>query len=169
MNVVSGSYSLTNWYIHLYSFASGYPAIIMVKSTEHRESYNFILCILRARNHVALFRYPLCNSLMRSCLVEVAYIGIEHPMQLLLLNDQQVIEAFLSDTPHETFADRVGSWRMKRCFQNSNAAGRCDSSEVGTKLAIIIMNEVVRCLSIRVASRSCCAVHASVGERVTPT
>ncbi len=56
-------------------------------------------------------------------MVEVAYIGIEHALELLLLKDQQVIEAFLSDAPHEAFADGIGAFRMIRRFQYLDAAG----------------------------------------------
>ncbi len=54
---------------------------------------------------------------MRSCPVEVGDIAIEHALELLILKDQQVIEAFLPQAPHEALADRIGSGCMKRCFQ----------------------------------------------------
>ena len=59
-----------------------------------------------------LFRDLLRNPLMRSCLVEVGHIRIEHVLELLLLKDQQVVEAFLPHTPHEAFTDGIGAWRM---------------------------------------------------------
>ena len=34
--------------------------------------------------------------------------------------DQDMIKAFLSHTPQEAFADRIGSWGMIRCFENLN-------------------------------------------------
>jgi hypothetical protein len=46
---------------------------------------------------------------MRSCLVKVDHIRFELALELLLMEDQQVVEALLSHTPHEAFADRVGS------------------------------------------------------------
>ena len=36
---------------------------------------------------------------MRSCLVEVRYIRIEDALELPLMKDQQVVEAFLPNTP----------------------------------------------------------------------
>ena len=41
----------------------------------------------------------LPNPLMWSCPVEVGHIPIENPLELLLVEDQQVVKAFLSYTP----------------------------------------------------------------------
>ena len=49
---------------------------------------------------------------MRSCLVKVGDLRIEHALELLLLQNQQMIEASLFDAPHEAFADGIGSWGM---------------------------------------------------------
>src|SRR5262249_48291936 len=106
---------------------------------------------------------------MGSCLVEVAHIGIEDVLKLLLLIDQQVIEAFLPHAPHEAFADRIGSWGMIGRFQYLDAAGCGHVRETGPKFAIVISYQILWSLSIGVASRSCWATQASVGERVTPT
>ena len=46
-----------------------------------------------------MFRDMLPNPLMGSCLVEVHHIHIEHALQLLLLKDQQMVQAFLPHTP----------------------------------------------------------------------
>ncbi len=60
------------------------------------------------------------NTLMRSCPVEVHHILIEHALELLIVEDQQVVEAFLSDTSQEAFADRIGSWwKSSRCQRRS--------------------------------------------------
>ena len=55
---------------------------------------------------------------MRSGQVEVRHILIEHALKLFLVKNQQVIEAFLSDTPQEAFADRIGSWCMNGRLEN---------------------------------------------------
>ena len=43
---------------------------------------------------------------------------MEHALELLLLKDHQVIEAFLPHAPHEALADRIGSGCMIRRFQD---------------------------------------------------
>jgi hypothetical protein len=40
----------------------------------------------------------LLDPLMRPCPIEVCHIPIEHPLELLLAKDQQVVKAFLSHT-----------------------------------------------------------------------
>jgi hypothetical protein len=57
----------------------------MVQSTQDRKSNDLVPCILSGRNRAAIFSDPLRNSLMRSCLVEVSYIGIEDALELPLM------------------------------------------------------------------------------------
>ena len=88
------------------------------------------------------------DPLMRSSVVEVCHILIEHPLELPLVKDQDMIKAFLSHTPHEAFADRIGSWNMIGCFENLNRTCCSYTSEAGPKFAIIITNQIRRCLPI---------------------
>ena len=86
---------------------------------------------------------------MRPCLVEVGDIGIEHALELFLLKDQQVIEAFLSYAPHEALADRIGSWGMIRRFQYLDAAGCGHARERGPKCVVVLAHQVLGCVPIR--------------------
>jgi hypothetical protein len=43
------------------------------------------------------------------CPVEVHHVLSEHALELLLAEDQQVVQAFLSAAPHIAFADRIGA------------------------------------------------------------
>jgi hypothetical protein len=106
---------------------------------------------------------------MRSCLVEVGDIGIEHSLQLLLLQDEQVVQAFFSDAPQEPFTHGIRSWGMNRRFKQLDAAGFRHPNKARPKFAIVISNQILGRLPIGVASRRCCATQESVGERVTPT
>jgi hypothetical protein len=85
---------------------------------------------------------------MRSCLVEVHHIRIEDTLDLPLMEDQQVIEAFLSHTPQEALTDRIGSGSVIRSLEDFNCTCRCHSDETGSKLAIVITEKILRCLSI---------------------
>src|SRR5258708_17441108 len=97
--------------------------LVMPGVRQHREFWNLLL-----------------DALMRSCLVEVRYIRIEHALELLLVKDQQVVEAFLPHAPQEAFAERIGSWRMKGRFENLDST-RCPyPSKTWSKFAIIITN-----------------------------
>jgi hypothetical protein len=71
---------------------------------------------------------------MQPSLVEIGHIGIEHPLELPLMQDQQVVLAFLSDAPQIAFADGIGSWGMNRRFEQLDATGRRYSAETGSIL-----------------------------------
>jgi len=104
----------------------------MPGSRQHREFWNL-----------------LCDALMRSCLVEVRHIRIEYPLELLLVKDQQVVEAFLPHTPHEAFADCIGSWCVKGSFENLNSTRCRHASKAKPKFAIVITNQIRWRLPIR--------------------
>ena len=87
--------------------ASGCPAVVMVQPTHDRESDHLVPCILTARNRSLLLRDVLCNPLMRPCLVEVHDIRLEKPGELLLLEDQEVIQACSPYAPQKTFTDGI--------------------------------------------------------------
>ena len=81
---------------------------------------------------------------MRPCLVKVRHIRLEYALELPLLQDQQVVQALLPYTPQKAFADGVGSWRVNRRFEQLEATGRRHSAETGSKLAVVITNQVLR-------------------------
>ncbi len=85
---------------------------------------------------------------MRSCLVEVGHIGIEHALELLLLQDQQVVQALLSYTPQETLTDGIGSGSVNWRFEKLDATGLRHSAETGSKLAVVITDQILGCLPI---------------------
>jgi hypothetical protein len=85
-------------------------------------------------------------------------------LELLLLKDHQVIEAFLSDAPHEAFADGIGSWGMIRRFQYLDAAGCGHARERGPQFALGSTHELVRRLP-RGGCFSQLLRHPSIGRR----
>jgi hypothetical protein len=129
--------------------ASGCPAVVMVQPTHDRKSDHFAPCILRGRNRSVPFRNLLRHPLMRSCLVEVQHIRIEHALELPLLQDQQMVQAFLPHTSHEALTDGIGSWCVIRRLEHLNGTCGRYTSEAGPKFAIVITNQVLRSLPIR--------------------
>ena len=85
---------------------------------------------------------------MGPSLIEVGHIGLEHALELLLLKDQKVIEAFLPHAPQKAFADGIGSWGMNRRCEQLDATGRRHSVETGSKLVIMITDQILGCLPI---------------------
>ena len=86
---------------------------------------------------------------MRPCLVKVRHIRLEHALELPLLQDQQVVQAFLPYTPQKAFADGVGAFRVNRRFEQLDATGRRHSAETGSILAVVITDQILGCLPIR--------------------
>jgi hypothetical protein len=80
-------------------------------------------------------------------LIEVLNIGMKDTVQLLLVKDEQVIETLATPTAHKPFTDRIGAFRVIRCFQDLDAAGCGHASETGSKLVITITDEILRTLS----------------------
>src|ERR1700730_1795384 len=85
---------------------------------------------------------------MRPGLVEVLGIGVEYSVELLLLEDEQMIEALAAHTPKKAFTDGIRSRGVIGCFENLDAARCCNTGEVHPKLAIVILKKVVRPLAI---------------------
>ena len=86
---------------------------------------------------------------MRPCPIEVGSIAIEHALKLLLLEEKQVVEAILSYTSQEAFADCIGSGSVIGCVENLNSTGCRHTSEAGAKFAVVITNQILRGLSKR--------------------
>jgi hypothetical protein len=80
----------------------------------------------------------LPNALMGSCLVEIRDVGSEDALELLLLQDEQVVQAFLPYTPHEPLTDGIRSWGMNRRFEKLDATCDRHASKTGSKLAVVI-------------------------------
>jgi len=89
--------------------------------------------------------YPL----MRSCLIEIRDVCIEDTLELLLLQDQQVVQALLPHTSQEAFTDGIGSGSVIRGLEKLDATGRRYPEETGSKLAVVITNQIFGCMPIR--------------------
>jgi len=57
---------------------------------------------------------------------------------LLLAEDEEMVQAFLSDTPGEAFADGIGAFRMNRRFEHLNATRGRHTSKAWPTFAIVI-------------------------------
>jgi hypothetical protein len=91
---------------------SDYPLVVVVEPSQYRNSHHFVPCKYRGTRRSAWFRDLLLKTLMGLCQVEACYIGIEHTLELLLVEDQHVVKAFLTDTPGRSV--RISHWRGER-------------------------------------------------------
>jgi hypothetical protein len=101
---------------------------------------------------------------MWSCLVEVRYIGIEDALELLLMQDEHMIEAFLSYAPQKPLTDGVGSGSVIGRREQLDAAGPRHPHKRGSKLAIVISYQIFGSLPIGGGEPSLLG-HPGIGRR----
>ena len=58
---------------------------------------------------------------MRPGLIEVEQIRMKHPVELLLMQDEQVIETLAPHTSQKTLTDGIRARGVIRSFENLNA------------------------------------------------
>jgi hypothetical protein len=80
--------------------------------------------------------------------VEVHHIGIQYALELLLLKNQQMVQAFLPYTPQEALADRIGAFRVNWRGEYLNPTRGRHASKARAKFVIVITNQVLWRLSI---------------------
>ena len=86
----------------------------------------------------------LLDPLMRPGSVEVVHIRVEHAVELLLMEDEQMIEALTSYTSQEPLTDGIRSRSVIRSFENLDVTHISKPRETHSKLAIVITDEVLR-------------------------
>src|SRR5712692_3088757 len=91
-----------------------------------------------------LLRNLLPDSLMRPGSVEVVHIRVEHPVELLLMQDEQMIEALTPYTAEEPLTDGIRARGVIRSFENLDVTRSGNPSEAHPKLAVVITDEVLR-------------------------
>src|SRR5690348_11458052 len=86
---------------------------------------------------------------MRSSLIEVQNIGLEEAGEVLLMEDQEVIQAFSPHASQKTLTDSICSWRTIRRSKHLDAARCCYARKIRAEFAISIPNQIFWRLSIR--------------------
>ncbi len=85
---------------------------------------------------------------MRSSLIEIQDICPEEAGEVLLMEDQEVIQAFSPYASQKALTDGIGLWRMVWRSKHLDAARCCDARKIGAEFAIIIPNQILWRLSI---------------------
>jgi hypothetical protein len=101
---------------------------------------------------------------MGSGSITVVHRGVEHPVELLLLQDEQVIETLAPYTAEKAFTDGIGSRGVIRGCEHLDATRVGNPSEARSKFASVIPQKVFRSLSIR-GGFSQLLCNPSVGRR----
>jgi hypothetical protein len=79
--------------------------------------------------------------------VEIVHIRVEHPLKLLLLQDEQMIEALAPHTAQKALADGIRSRGVLGCCEHLDVTRQRNPREVHPKRAIVITDEVFGSLS----------------------
>ncbi len=85
---------------------------------------------------------------MESSLIKVEDIAPEKPGELLLVQDQKVVQTFSSHAPQKAFTYGICLWSPIRGSKHFDATCCCYLCKTRPKFAIIIPNEVFRCLPV---------------------
>jgi len=75
-----------------------------------------------------------------SGLVEVQDISLEEAVELFLVQDQEMIQAFSPHAPSKAFTDGIRLWRSIRSSKHLDATCCRHSCEILAKFSIIIAN-----------------------------
>jgi len=89
----------------------------MVQPTQHGNSASLVRLVWwRKRKHRRV-RNPLPKPLMGSGLLKVEEIRSEEAMELLLLENEEVIQAFSPHTAQKTFTERIREGAFDLVFE----------------------------------------------------
>ena len=86
---------------------------------------------------------------MGSGLIEIDYIRVEKPAKVLLMENQEMIQAFAPHTAQKAFTDGICSWRPVRRSKHFDTTCCCHSCKMLPECAIIIPDQVFWGLPIR--------------------
>jgi hypothetical protein len=120
----------------------------MMKPTQNQEGDNLATCLICWYWPSFLCWDLLLDPLMWPGLIEVLNVDVEHAVELLFMQDEQVIETLASHTSENPFTDGIRSRGVIGCFENLDGTRLRNSREADPKLAIIITDEVLRSLAI---------------------
>jgi len=107
---------------------------------------------------------------MWSGLIEVQDIALEKPVKLLLVHDQEMIQAFSPHTSQKAFTDGIRPARVRYGVRSTlMPLVVATRAKFGPNFRSLSRIRYFGVCPYGVASRSCCATQRSVGERVTFT
>jgi len=119
-------------------------SIVMMEPTQDREGEDLAAFGIWWHWHSWWLWNLLLDPLVRPGSVEGVHIRAQHPVKLLLMEDEQMIEALTSYTSQEPFTDGIRSRGVIRSFENLNITRLSKPREAHSKLAIVITDEVLR-------------------------
>jgi hypothetical protein len=120
-----------------------------MQSTQHRNGDHLVRLIWwRSRKHRPVWN-PLPDPLMWPSLIVVHDIGLEKTVELFLVQDQEMIQAFSPHTSQKAFTDCIGSRCSIRRSKHFDTTCCCHSCKMLPECAIIIPDQIFWGLPIR--------------------
>ena len=89
------------------------------------------------------FGNTLLDALVRPCPIEVRCVLAEHPPQVGFAHDHNMVEAFPTNAPHQSFADGIGTRCLDRRSQYLDTCSNSDGFEMKTVLRIIVADQIL--------------------------
>ncbi len=93
----------------------------MVQSTQDRAGDDRTTILIWWNDPIMRFGNLLPDALMRSGTIEVLHVGAQHPLELLLMQDKQMIETLATNTSQKALADSIRSRGPIGCCENLNS------------------------------------------------
>jgi hypothetical protein len=131
----------------------------MMQTAQDRQGDDLATCVMgRHRSSLRLGNLLLDAEILPGS-VAVVHICVEHAVELLLMEDEQMIEALTSHTAEKALTDGIGARGIIRRFEHLDVTRSSNPREAHPKLAIIITDEVLRS----------CAIGSGLPQRYAPS
>src|SRR5215471_1044336 len=101
---------------------------------------------------------------MGSCLIEVDHVRFEYALELLLVEDEEIVQAFLPHAPQKALADGIGPGCMNRRCEDLDTARFRYTCKARPECAVVMPNEILGFLPIR-GSFEKLLCHPGIGGR----
>jgi hypothetical protein len=121
----------------------------MVQPTRHRNGDHLVRLVGWRSRKCWRVRKPLPDPLMWPSLIEGDHIGLEKPVELLLVEDQKVLKTFSPHAQEKAFADGIRSRSSVRCPKHLDATCCGYSRKTRPKFPVSSPNQIAWLLSIR--------------------
>ena len=79
---------------------------------------------------------------MWSCSIEIRHVRSECTVELSLVEDQKVVQAFPANAPEKPFTGCIRSWCMIGRSEEFDVASCCHTSKAGAELALVIADQI---------------------------
>ncbi len=118
----------------------GCPPIVMGETIQERECDDLALGWL-GRQYVGSSRNPLRDSLVWTGLVEIVHVFLDHMVEMLLPQHQDMIETFSARAPQKPFANCIGLGYAIGRYENLDRTALGDSCEGLPIPAVAVSNQ----------------------------